>query len=107
METMLKERLYEVEFETLEKKQIEAFENKSAILNAKLDMSVVIGKCEKSIKDIIDLKVGDIIYLDKTVDEDLDIEINNKNVAKGETIKLDEKISVRISEFKWDSNKNK
>lgn len=70
-------------------------------------MSVVIGKCEKSIKDIIDLKVGDLIYLDKTVDEDLDIEINNKNVAKGETIKLDEKISVRISEFKWDSNKNR
>lgn len=100
METMDKEILYEIEFETLEEKQIEAFENKAAILNAKLDMSVVIGKCEKRIKDIIDLKVGDVIYLDKDIDEDLDIEINNKNIAKGETIKLDEKISVRISEFK-------
>lgn len=100
METMVKERLYEVEFEALEKKEVKSFENKSVILNAKLDMSVVVGSCQKSIKDILDLKVGDLIYLDKTVDEDLDIEINNKNVAKGETIKLDEKISIRISEFR-------
>ena len=36
----------------------------------------------------------------KNVDEDLEIKINNKNVATGESVKLDEKMSVRISNFK-------
>lgn len=100
MSSALKERLYEVEFEPLNKKEIEAFENKSAILNAKLDVSVTMGTCKSSIKDIINLKDGDIIYLNKSVDDDLDISINNKNIALGEPIKVDDKISIRISEFK-------
>lgn len=100
MNSALKERLYEVEFEPLNKKEIEAFENKSAILNAKLDVSVTMGTCKSSIKDIINLKDGDIIYLNKSVDDDLDISINNKNIALGEPIKVDDKISIRISEFK-------
>ncbi len=100
METTLKERLYEVEFESLNEKEIEDFENKTPILNAKLDVSVTIGSCKKSIKDILNFKNGDIIYLNKTVDEDLDININNKNIATGESIKVNDKISVRILDFK-------
>lgn len=100
METMVKEKLYEVEFESLESKEIDDFENKSAVMNAKLDISVTIGSCKKSIKDILNLKSGDVIYLNKTVDEGLDININNKNVATGETVKLDDKVSIRLSEFR-------
>lgn len=100
METSLKEKLYEVEFESLEMKEIQEFENKTSILNAKLDISVTIGSCKKNIEDILNLKNGDIIYLNKTVDEDLDININNRIIATGESIKADDKISVRISEFK-------
>ncbi len=100
MEAGLKEKLYEVEFESLNVKEIEEFDNKSAILNAKLEVSVTVGSCKTSIKDILDFKTGDIIFLDKTVDEDLDININNKAVAFGEPIKVDDKISVRLLDFK-------
>ena len=100
MEADLREKVYEVEFQSLNVKEIEEFSNKSAILNAKLEVSVTMGSCKTSIKDILDLQCGDIIYLDKTVDEDLNININNKTVAFGEPIKVDDKISVRISDFK-------
>lgn len=100
MEAGLREKLYEVEFDTLSVKDIEEFSNKSAILKAKLEVSVTIGNCKTTIKDILDLKVGDIIVLDKTVDEDLNININGKTVALGEPIKVDDEISVRLSEFK-------
>ena len=96
METVIKENLYEVEFESLDIKELEKFENKDAILNAKLDISVTLGTCKKSIKDILNLKNGDIICLDKVIDEDLDIKVNDKCIAKGESIKIEEKISVRI-----------
>lgn len=96
---MTKENLYEVEFETLNKKEITPFESKVAILNSKLDVSVILGKCKKNIKDIVNLQEGDIIFLDKTIDENLDIYVNDKYVASGESIKIEDKISVRITDF--------
>ena len=96
---MTKENLYEVEFETLNKKEITQFESKAAILNSKLDVSVILGKCKKNIKDIVNLQEGDIIFLDKTIDENLDIYVNDKYVASGESIKIEDKISVRIIDF--------
>lgn len=96
---MTKENLYEVEFETLNKKEITPFESKAAILNSKLDVSVILGKCKKNIKDIVNLQEGDIIFLDKTIDENLDIYVNDKYVASGESIKIEDKISVRIIDF--------
>lgn len=96
---MTKENLYEVEFEALNKKEIIPFESKGAILNSKLDVSVILGKCKKNIKDILNLQEGDIIFLDKTIDENLDIYVNDKCVASGESIKIEDKISIRIIDF--------
>lgn len=96
----MKQNLYEVEFEPLNIKEIEDFENKNTILNAKVDVSVTLGKCKKSIKDILNLKDGDIISLDKNIDEDIDININNKYIAKGQSIKIEDKISIRITKFR-------
>lgn len=100
METMFKENLYEVEFEALNKKEVEGFENNNSILSAKVDVSVTLGKCKKSIKDLLVIKEGDVICLDKTIDEDLDIYVNDKCIAAGESIKIEDKISVRITNFK-------
>ncbi|MBP1890037.1 flagellar motor switch protein FliN/FliY [Clostridium moniliforme] len=95
-----KEDLYEVEFDTLQKKEVEKFEDKGILLNSKLDISVTIGSCKKSIKEILSLKEGDVIELEKTIDEDLDININDKMIADGESLKFGNKISVRLSSLK-------
>ena len=86
MDKMIKENLYEVEFEYLNKKEVEPFENKNSILAAKVDVSVTLGKCKKNIKDILSLKEGDVICLDKTIEEDIDIYVTDKYVANGESI---------------------
>ena len=39
---------------------------------------------------------------EKTIDEDLDIYINDKYVASGESIKIEDKISIRITDFNYD-----
>ena len=38
MNTMLKENLYEVEFDDLNRKEVESFENNNSILGAKVDV---------------------------------------------------------------------
>ncbi len=95
-----KEDLYEVEFDTLKQKEVENFEDKTILLNSKLDVSVTIGSSQKSIKEILSLKVGDVIELEKTIDEDLDINVNDEMIANGESIKLANKISVKLSSLK-------
>ena len=40
METRIKEKVYEVEFESLNIKEVEKFENNKAVLNAKVNVSV-------------------------------------------------------------------
>ncbi len=95
-----KEDLYEVEFDTLKQKEVENFEDKTILLNSKLDISVTIGSSQKSIKEILSLKEGDVIELEKTIDEDLDINVNDEMIANGESIKLGNKISVKLSSLK-------
>lgn len=98
--TALKEDIYEVEFEQLKNNNsIEAIDSKKSILNAKLNVEVLIGSCKKNIKEILNLKDGDIITLDKSVDKDLDININNENVASGEIDIVDNKVAIRISKL--------
>lgn len=92
--------LYEVGFETLQKKEVENFEDKTSLLNSKLDITVTIGSCQKSIKEILSFKEGDILELEKIIDEDLDININDRMIASGESIKIGNKISVRLNSFK-------
>ncbi|MGL5663251.1 MAG: FliM/FliN family flagellar motor switch protein, partial [Cetobacterium sp.] len=67
----LKEKIYEVEFEQLNTKEIEPLDSKRSILNSNLDIVVTIGNCKKSLKDVLEFKVDDIICLDKSIDEDL------------------------------------
>lgn len=100
METRVKEKIYEVEFESLDIKEVEKFENNKAVLNANVNVSVSIGSCKGTIKDILNLKEGDILKLNKTVDEDMDININGKNIGIGESLKVEDKMSVRILDFK-------
>ncbi|GAA0071569.1 hypothetical protein UT300003_30940 [Clostridium sardiniense] len=92
--------LYEVGFEPLQKKEVENFEDKTILLNSKLDITVTIGSCQKSIKEILSFEEGDILELEKIIDEDLDININDRMIASGESIKIGNKISVRLNSFK-------
>ncbi len=59
----------------------------------------------ETIKNILDLKEGSIIKLNKNVDEKLDIYANDRLFAYGESIITNETLSVRLSKIE-DSDVN-
>lgn len=63
-------------------------------VNVKLSISV--GTIEKMLIEILALKEGDIIELDKKIDEYVDIRLNDKKFAIGEIVIANEKYGVRI-----------
>ncbi len=55
-----------------------------------------VGKTTKLFKDILKLKEGDIIQLDKNVEDYIDLYINNQLFAIGEIMIVNNKYSLRI-----------
>jgi flagellar motor switch protein FliN len=71
--------------------------NIDLILDVPLEISVVLGRTKKSIKDILSLGTGSLIELDKLAEEPVEILVNGKRVAYGEVVVVDENFGVRIT----------
>jgi flagellar motor switch protein FliN/FliY len=69
------------------------------ILDIPLDISVELGKVKMPVNELLRLGQGSIIELAKSVGEPLDIYVNNKLVAKGEVVILDEKFGIRVADI--------
>lgn len=71
--------------------------NIDLILDVPLEISVVLGRAKKNIKDILNLGTGSLIELDKLAEEPVEILVNGKKVAYGEVVVVDENFGVRIT----------
>tara|TARA_R110001592_G_scaffold15556_3_gene67643 strand:- start:126 stop:473 length:348 start_codon:yes stop_codon:yes gene_type:complete len=63
-----------------------------------LEISADLGRCAIQIRDILDLKLGTVLPLDKLAGEMADIYINGIPVARGEVVVLVDSLHVRIAE---------
>lgn len=71
-------------------------QNIDLILDVPLQISVVLGRTKKSIKEILELSTGSLVELDKLTEEPVEILVNGKKVALGEVVVIDEHFGVRI-----------
>lgn len=69
-----------------------------ALYDVPVQVSVVLGSTTMSLSSILKLGRGAVIELDRTVGEPIDIYVNNKIVAKGEIVIVDDKIGVTLTE---------
>lgn len=60
-------------------------------------VSVELGRTKSSIKEVINFKAGSIIELNKIAGEQVEVFVNDKLIAKGEVIVIEDKFGVRIT----------
>ncbi|MBS5951707.1 MAG: flagellar motor switch phosphatase FliY [Clostridium sp.] len=85
-------------FEALGQGQVgESHRNIDLILDVPLEVSVVLGRTKKSIKDILNLSTGSLIELEKLAEEPVEVLVNGKKIAYGEVVVVDENFGVRIT----------
>lgn len=77
----------------------EAHKNIDLILDVPLNVSVVLGRTQKSIKEILSLSTGSLIELEKLAEEPVEVLINGKKIAYGEVVVVDENFGVRITDI--------
>ncbi|NPA03894.1 MAG: flagellar motor switch protein FliN [Epsilonproteobacteria bacterium] len=64
--------------------------------DVKLKFHVQVGSIEKLLVEVLSLKEGDIIELDKSIEEYVNVQLNNRPFAIGEIVITNEKYGVRI-----------
>ena len=72
--------------------------NLDMLLDIPLSVTVELGRTKQNVADILDLTAGSIIELDKLAGEPVDVLVNNKLIAKGEVVVIDENFGVRITD---------
>ncbi|XJZ28507.1 flagellar motor switch phosphatase FliY [Bacillota bacterium Lsc_1132] len=88
-------------FSNFETQQVQNTETKNLdmLLDIPLQVTVELGRTKRSVKEILELSAGSIIELDKLAGEPVDILVNNRLVAKGEVVVIDENFGVRVTDI--------
>lgn len=81
--------------------------NLNMLLDIPLQVTVELGRTNRSVRDILELSSGSIIELDKLAGEPVDILVNSQLMAKGEVVVIDENFGVRITDIVSQSDRIK
>ena len=73
--------------------------NLDFILDIPLEVSVELGRTKIPISDLLQLGQGSVIELAKLTGEPLEILVNQKLVARGEVVVINDKFGVRLTDI--------
>jgi flagellar motor switch protein FliN/FliY len=73
--------------------------NIGLLMDVYMEMTVELGRTRRLIRDILGMGEGTILELDKLAGEPVDILVNQKLIAKGEVVVIDENFGVRVTEI--------
>jgi flagellar motor switch protein FliN/FliY len=70
-----------------------------AVFDVPVQVSAVLGRSRMDIGDLLRLGPGAVIELDRKVGEAIDIYVNNRLVARGEVVLVEDKLGVTMTEI--------
>ena len=73
--------------------------NLGFILDIPLEVSVELGRTQMLVNDLLKLGQGSVIELSKLAGETLEILANQRLVARGEVVVINEKYGIRVTEI--------
>jgi flagellar motor switch protein FliN len=70
-----------------------------AVFDVPVQVSAVLGRARMDIGELLKLGPGTVLELDRKVGEAIDIYVNNRLVARGEVVLVEEKLGVTMTEI--------
>jgi flagellar motor switch protein FliN len=70
-----------------------------AVFDVPVQVSAVLGRARMEVGDLLKLGPGAVLELDRKVGEAIDIYVNNRLVARGEVVLVEEKLGVTMTEI--------
>ena len=69
------------------------------VFDVPVNISAVLGRAHLSVAQLLQLGQGSVLELDRKVGEAIDIYVNNRLVARGEVVIVDERLGVTMTEI--------
>jgi flagellar motor switch protein FliN/FliY len=69
------------------------------VFDVPVAISAVLGRSSMSVAQLLQLTQGSVLELDRKVGEAIDIYVNNRLVARGEVVIVDERLGVTMTEI--------
>ena len=73
--------------------------NLDLLMNVPLRVTAELGKSKMMVRDILKLGVGSVVELDRLAGGPVDLLVNNKLIARGEVVAIDDNFGVRVTEL--------
>jgi flagellar motor switch protein FliN/FliY len=70
-----------------------------ALFDVPVQVSAVLGRARMEVGELLKLGPGAVLELDRKVGEAIDIYVNNRLVARGEVVLVEEKLGVTMTEI--------
>lgn len=69
------------------------------LMDVDLEVKIELGRTEMAIEDVLRLRKGSVVELDKLAGDPVDILVNSRPVARGEILVVNDNFCVRITEI--------
>ena len=70
-----------------------------AVFDVPVQVSAVLGRARMDVGELLKLGPGAVLELDRKVGEAIDIYVNNRLVARGEVVLVEEKLGITMTEI--------
>ena len=79
--------------------QVKTAADLAPVFDVPVHISAVLGRASLSVAQLLQLAQGSVLELDRKVGEAIDIYVNNRLVARGEVVVVDERLGVTMTEI--------
>jgi flagellar motor switch protein FliN/FliY len=69
------------------------------VFDVPVNISAVLGRAHLSVAQLLQLAQGSVLELDRKVGEAIDIYVNNRLVARGEVVVVEDRLGVTMTEI--------
>ena len=73
--------------------------NLSILMDVPVHLTVEMGSCQLAMRDVLQLNIGSVVQLDKIADQPVDLHVNQKIVARGEVVVVENRFGIKITEL--------
>ncbi len=70
-----------------------------AVFDIPVNIAAVLGRTQLDVNELLKLDEGDVVELDRKVGEAIDIYVNNRLVARGEVVLVEDRLGVTMTEI--------
>ena len=70
-----------------------------AVFDVPVRVSAVLGQAKMQVSDLLKMATGTVLELDRKVGEAIDIYVNNRLVARGEVVLVEDRLGVTMTEI--------